>query len=222
MTRRWVAIDEASSREGVLELRKRGDDFLITLAGRILMNSHSNRSELALAELGCRLVESRPNANVLIGGLGMGFTLRRALDVLPATARVVLAELNPVVVEWCRGPLAGLTNCAIADSRVEVKIENVSHTIGVASKSTPRFDAILLDLYEGPPTGRGAERDPIFGVRGLREARAALSQGGVFAVWAENPDLDFEQRVRAAGFELDRRRPGRGGLRHAVYIARRV
>ena len=108
MAQPWHTIEKIDKEDNVLELRRRGDrDFLLLVNGRVLMNSSANRSEVTLGEHACKLVADRPSPRVLIGGLGMGFTLRAALDVLPASAQIVVAELNPVVVEWCRGPLAG-------------------------------------------------------------------------------------------------------------------
>ena len=222
MTRAWKTLDRVPTDAGQLELRERGEgDFLIAVDGRVLMNSRSSRSEEALGRVACLEISGRDAPRVLIGGLGMGFTLRAALDVLPGDARVVVAEITSVVAEWCRGPLAALTGGAVSDSRVELEIGDVTARIASAS-SQPRgaFDAILLDLYEGPHAGRGAEGDPFFGTRALRQTRAALRPGGVFALWSEHRDAGFERRMRSAGFDFELQRPGRGGLRHAVYLAR--
>jgi spermidine synthase len=157
---------------------------------------------------------------VLIGGLGMGLTLRAALDSLPVSARVVVAELNPVVVSWCRGPLAMLTNLAVDDPRVTVVIDDVAAVVAMAAQpGAEKFDAIMIDLYEGPGASSDALPDPFYGGRALKATSAALSPGGIFAVWGENPDALFEKRLAAAGFIVDRKRPGRGGLRHVVYVA---
>jgi spermidine synthase len=215
--RSWETLDAADSPDGRLELRRRGEsDFLITVAGRVLMNSTAQRSEEALArEVSARLPK-QPAPRVLVGGLGMGLTLRVALDCLPADARVVVAELNPVVVDWCRGPLAAVNARAVDDPRVEVVIEDVAEVI--RSVRAQRFDAIAIDLYEGPSGGRDSD-EPFYGRRALAETRAALVSGGVFGVWAERPDPGFEKRLRAAGFAFESSRPGRGGLRHVVYTA---
>ncbi len=220
----WEEIDRAQSEEGVLGLRRRGEDFLITLDGRILMNSHQNRSELALAELACRALDgesTRPR--LLLGGLGMGCTLRAALDALPPTARIVVSELNPRMLEWCRGPLAGINREALTDPRVEIHLEDVAEAIrrGADSGGKDVYDAILLDLYEGPHAGTHAEDDPFYGRGALARSRDALRAGGLLAIWTEAPDAAFSRRLEASGFEVEVRRPGRGGLRHAVYLARR-
>jgi spermidine synthase len=163
----------------------------------------------------------RPKPRVLIGGLGMGLTLRAALDALPAPAQIVVAELNPITLMWCRGPLAGLTNHAVEDPRVVVVIDDVSKVIAGADNTTEKFDAIIIDLYEGPHAKTDARNDPFYGSRALEKTAAALSEGGIFAVWGENPDAGFEKRLAVAGFIVDRLRPGKGGMRHVVYVAKR-
>lgn len=236
MTRAWETLDSVSTDRGELELRRRGEsDFLITLAGRILMTSSANRSEIALAEVACAPLMADPAARVLIGGLGMAYTLRAALDSLSDSAQVVVAELHPRVADWCQGPMAPLTNSAASDSRVEIEFCDVARLIKRSSRApeppdppgaaTPPasgrgFDAILLDLYEGP-RGGSENAHPHYGHRALDNTRDALRKGGVFAVWSEDPDTAFERRLRRAGFKVERKRPGRGGRRHAVYIATR-
>jgi len=157
---------------------------------------------------------------VLVGGLGMGFTLRAALDQLPTKAEVVVAEINPVVVRWCQGPLAELTGRAVEDRRVSVVMEDVAAVIADAGRSGRPFDAVILDLYEGPRESGQGEGDPFYGRRALERTRAALAPGGVFAVWSEDADDAFEKRLAVAGFEVKREKPGKGGPRHVVYVAR--
>lgn len=224
MAQPWQTIDTAVTPDGVLELRRRSErDFLILINNHVLMNSSASRSELLLGELACRMISARRRPRVLIGGLGMGLTLRAALDSLPRTAEVVVAELNPVVLAWCRGPLAGLTGNAVADARATVVIKDVSAVIAKAARSgEERFDAIIIDLYEGPHGKTDAVNDPFYGSRALERTADALSPGGIFAVWGEAPDGAFVKRLDGAGFLVERRRPGRGGLRHAVYMARKV
>lgn len=224
MARPWQTLDRVPTAEGPLELRRRGDDeFLITVGGRVLMASRAHRSEAVLAAAACARLAGRARPRVLVGGLGMGFTLRAALDALPAAARVVVAELTPAVVEWCRGPLAALTGGAVADPRVTVEIADVVAVIARAGSPSggghARFDAILLDLYEGPREASGGDRDPVYGRKALETARAALAPAGVLAVWSEDPDTAFERRLAAAGFTVERRRPRGGGPRHVVYLA---
>ena len=222
MAQPWQTIDQADTADGVLELRKRGErDFLILINNRVLMNSSANRSELALGELACREVAARPRPRVLIGGLGMGLTLRASLDSLPATARVVVAEINTAVITWCRGPLAELSRKAADDPRVFVVNDDVATVIAKASEAGgERYDAIVIDLYEGPHAGTHASNDPFYGSHALKKTAAALSSGGIFGVWGEAADAAFEKRLRAAGFTVTAKRPGRGGLRHVVYLAK--
>jgi spermidine synthase len=191
------------------------------MGGQVLMNSSAHRSEAALGALACRGLRRRAGARVLVGGLGMGFTLRSVLDSLPPSGRAVVAELNPVVVEWCRGPLAALTGGAAEDPRVCVEIADVAAVIGRCAEAgeESRFNSIVLDLYQGPHAASHKRDDPLYGSLALERTRAALVPGGVFAVWGENHDAGFEKRLKAAGFSVTSERPGRGGLRHAVYVA---
>jgi spermidine synthase len=226
MTRPWRTVGAAERPEGRLELRRRGDsEAVITLGGRVLMNGAAHRSEAALAELACRPIAGLPRPRILLGGLGMGFTLRAALDALPRQASVLVVEIDPLIVDWCRGPLADLTRHAIADPRVRVEVVDAAAAIeeagagGAAAAVDGGFDAILLDLYEGPRTATQGRDDPLYGRAALARARAALAPGGRFAVWSEEPDTAFEGRLTAAGFDWKRHRPGGGGPRHAVYVA---
>lgn len=223
MAQPWKTIDAIDSPDGKLELRQRGErDFLILINGRVLMNSSANRSELALGELASKEAASRAHPRVLIGGLGMGLTLRAALDSLPASAQVIVAELNPITATWCKGPLADLNGHAVDDSRVSVVINDVAEVISNAAQTGgKKFDAIIIDLYEGPHARTDARDDPFYGNNALQKTAAALSANGVFAVWGENPDAGFEKRLSAAGFTFERLRPGRGGMRHVVYVAKR-
>lgn len=222
MTVPWKTLDSALTPDGELTLARRGErEFIITLAGRVLMNSRANRSEVALAELACRALAPRSAPRVLIGGLGMGCTLQAALKMLPPGARVVVAELHPVVAEWCGGPLAEINGGALRDPRVEVRIADVATVIrGCAAAGGAPLDAIILDLFEGPHAKTDALRDPFYGDRALAETARALAGDGVLAVWSEDPDAGFERRLRRAGFRWERTRPGRGGRRHAVYLVR--
>lgn len=221
MAKPWQVLDRADTADGTLELRRRGEDhFLITINGRVLMNSSSSRSEIVLGQSACNIVAARKQPRVLVGGLGMGLTLRAVLDSLPSSAHIVVAELNPVVVAWCRGPLSGLTDCAVDDPRVTVMIDDVSSLISKAARpGAERFDAVIIDLYEGPGAETDVRDDPFYGSLALKRTAAALSPGGVFAVWGENSDPSFEKRLSASGFYFDRQRPGKGGFRHVVYLA---
>ena len=215
--RAWETLDAVETDEGRLELRRRDErDFVITVAGRVLMSSMAHLTEVAVAEMACAEVARRERPRVLIGGLGMGFTLRAALDALPRSGRVVVAEINEAVVRWCRGPLAPLTDDAARDLRARIVLQDVAEVIS----DGPPFDAIILDLYEGPRTATQGREDPFYGPAALKRTREALTRGGVLAVWSEDPDAAFEKRLRQGGFDVERRKPGRGGPRHTVYLAR--
>jgi len=160
---------------------------------------------------------------VLVGGLGMGFTLKAAIDNLPAGAEVVVAELNPIMVKWCRGPIAHFSGGAVDDPRVKIVIDDVAAVIRLAAIKGRghRFDAIMLDLYDGPHGGAPGRGESLYGDTALASSSSALKAGGLLAVWSEDPDRAFEKRLKAAGFSVNRQRPGRGGRRHVVYIARK-
>ena len=222
MTLPWQTLASVATTEGQLALLRRSDkDFLITLDKRVLMTSAAHRSEVTLAELGCAGLRATKQARVLVSGLGMGFTLRAALDKLAPDAQVTVAELNPVVVEWCEGPLAGLIKNAAQDPRVTMEIVDVTARIkDVARRKDPRrFDAILLDLFEGPQT-RIQPDDPLYGPLAIQNAGKALVPGGILAVWGEAHSAGFERSLRAAGMTYTMNRPDRGGLRHCIYVAR--
>ncbi|MBJ6750612.1 spermidine synthase [Geomonas anaerohicana] len=217
----WKVLQSVTTGDGVLELRQRGErDFLITANGLVLMNSSLHRSEVALGEVACGHLKDAAAPRVLVGGLGMAITLRAVLDQLPETAKVLVAELNPVVLQWCRGPLAPLTNGAADDPRVEVEIANVADVIRRSAMNNNRFDAIVLDLYTGPHARTDKIMDPLYGEIAIEMSKGALKPGGVFAVWGENYDQGFDKRLRQAGFSVTCDRPGRGGLRHVVFLAR--
>jgi spermidine synthase len=222
LTRPWQLVDTQRTPAGVLELRRRdARDFLICLDGRILMNSREARSEEALGSLTAEALGGTTAPRVLIAGLGMGLTLRAALDTLPADARIVVAELEACVRDWCAGPLRELCGDALSDDRLEVRLCDVRTAIREAAAPGPGFHAIALDLYEGVRPVAGAGRnDPVFGDDALDLVRAALVPGGVFARWTERADPAFEQRLVDRGFRVESRRVGRGGRRHLVYRAR--
>ena len=172
MARPWITLASVDLIDGVMELRQRGDsDFLIMIDGRVLMNSFSRSSEEALSRLGLAHTAGAKAPRVLVGGLGMAFTLRAALDALPSGAEVVVAELNENVLAWCRGPLGPATNHAVADPRVAVELVDVADLI--ARSPAGRFDAILLDLYEGPNDASQGRNDPFYSVAALLPPRLA-------------------------------------------------
>ena len=222
----WKVLDRFTAPGGdTLELRQRGEgDFIIFHNGQVLMNSKAQRSEIALGSLGCEGLGRHPAPRVLVGGLGMGFTLRAVLDALGEGARMTVVELNPVIVAWCQGPLAGLTDRAVADGRVTVVTGDVAEHIRRCGREKPagRLDAIILDLYCGPRSPADGRNDPIYGLRAIQHTRAALKHGGIFAVWGENRDTVFAERLRRGGFAVTCRRPGRGAYRHMVFLARKT
>lgn len=213
----WTVLDKLPTPEGDLELRQRGPkDFLILVGGRVLMSSTAFRSELAVAELACKPLAGISKPRVLIGGLGMGYTLRAALDALPSDAEVTVAELNPRVVQWCQGPLRGLTNDALADPRTRLHLGDVAQLI----EATPRhWHAIILDLYEGPHEATQGPDDPFYSKQALQRTQKALLPGGLATFWAEDFDPPFVKRLQSLGFVVEVHHPGKGGRRHTVYVA---
>ncbi len=179
------------------------------------MSSAASASEEDLARRAIAAATLGKRPRVLVGGLGLGCTLRAALDALPDDAEVVVAELSSQVVAWGRGPLAASTGDALADPRVAVEVGDVSGTLERAGRTQgARFDVVLLDLFTGP-RGPG---DPHFGRAGLERAARALTRGGRLAVWSEQPEPAFERALRASRLPWSRSRAGRGGRRHAIYL----
>jgi spermidine synthase len=214
----WQTIATAQTDDGLLELRRRGDnDHLIVIAGRVLMNSASRRSEEALATLACGGLKTAPSPHVLIGGLGMAFTLRAALDCVGPNAKITVAELNADIVAWCKGPLAAGTAHAADDPRVDIQVGDVAAVIAAAPPAS--YDAIVLDLYEGPNAATQRGDDPFYGNAALDRQVRALKPGGVLAVWSEDADAAFAKRM-SARLKVTTHRIGGGGRRHAVYIGR--
>jgi spermidine synthase len=210
----WKTLETVATAEGPLELRQRGArEFLIVIAGRVLMTSTDRRSEEGLATLACAGLPAR--ARVLIGGLGMAYTVRAALDALPATAEVVVAELTPAVEAWCRGPLAVLTDGATGDPRVRVVIDDVAKVIARAARAS--YHAIVLDLYEGPHAATQRGDDPFYGKGALARSHAALAPGGTLAIWSEEADDAFARRFTAAGFDVKVHKLGKTRT-HVVYV----
>lgn len=220
MSQLWSTVDTAQTSEGQMTLmQRRESEFVIKMEHFVLMNSRLNLTEVALARTACQMLGARRNPQVLIGGLGMAITLRAALDVLPQDASVTVAEINPVIVQWCRGPMRILTNGAVEDARVTVRMGDVAKVIEEGAKQRERYDAIVLDLYQGTHDANDNPNDPFYGRVALETTRDALKNDGVFAVWTEFTDLAFEKRMKSVGFDCQRTSPGKGGPRHIVYLA---
>lgn len=218
--RRYTPIAQAETPDGTtLTLSQCGSEFLIRANGKGLMSSDAHGSEEALATLGCARAAALEAPVVLVGGLGMGYTLRATLDALPTGATVVVAELLAEVVAWNRGPLGPLAGRPLEDPRVVVDQGDVADTLRA---SPGRFDAVLLDVDNGPlPFSQAANAD-LYADHGLAVARAALAPGGLLAVWSAWDDRKFEHRLRHAGFTVAthvvRARLERGGPNHTIFI----
>ncbi len=215
----WKTLAAVPTSEGELQLRQHGDkEFVITIERRVLMSSIERTSELAVATLACKALIGRKAPRLLIGGLGMGYTLRAALDALPPTARITVAELTGEVAQWCRGPLAQLTNGAVLDRRVNVVIDDVAAIISRARPAS--YDAIIFDLYEGPHGPERHDSDPFYGRVALTRQHAALAPDGVLAVWSEAENLPYKRRMEDAGFHAQVHSPG-GNRSYVVYLGHR-
>jgi len=203
----------------VMKLLRRGDEYIILANGKTLMSSRMHGSEEALATFACERARTLKQPSVLIGGLGMGFTLRATLDLLPKDAIVVVAERVPAVVEWNRGPLGPLAADPLQDKRVRVEIDDVAITLG---SLRGQFDAVLLDVDNGPAAFAGSSNDQLYDYPGIAAARAALKMNGVLAVWSAREDRRFEQRLRHGRFavrvEHVRGRLNKGGPRHTIFL----
>jgi spermidine synthase len=216
----WIELDRVPLPQGgELRLMRRGHEFSIKLGVAELMTSRLFASEEALATLAADRLQDRAKAQVLIGGLGMGFTLRSALKVFGAEARIVVAELVPAVVRWGRGPMAELFAGCLDDPRVQIVETDVAVLLRSAK---PGYDAILLDVDNGPEGMTQSANDQLYGLRGLAAARTALRPGGVLAVWSQGPDPAFAKRFEKAGFSVEEARVraggARGGTRHTIWL----
>jgi len=220
----WILLDstQVPGNSGELCLYQRGDEFSIKITGGgELMNSRVHGSEDALAEHTCARLMNCARLRLLIGGLGMGFTLAAALRHVGNQAQVIVAELVPTVVAWNKGPLRECAGDPLRDPRVTVKEVDVARMLIAGQQS---YDAILLDVDNGPEGLSRKENDWLYSLNGLNEAYTALRPQGVLAVWSAGPDKDFLQRLRKVGFEVDEMRVrahGSKGARHFIWFARR-
>jgi spermidine synthase len=217
----WVHLDTTAvpGGDGELRLMQRGAEFAIFAGPTPLMNSRMSSSEIVLAEIACARLKGRRKARMLIGGYGMGFTLRAALAGLDGDARVVVAELVPEVIAWARGPMAALTAGCLDDSRVTLQDGDVGAAIAGGRGG---FDAILLDVDNGPDGLSRAANDSLYTAQGLKAARNALRPGGMLAVWSAAPSKVFTQRLQQAGFAVEeiQARANKGkGVRHVIWVA---
>lgn len=205
-----------------LRLFRRGGDFMIVLERNELMNSRMSGSEEALATMTCDRLAGHKAPHLLIGGYGMGFTLRAALRVLGKDARLTVAELVPEIIAWARGPMTDLTAGCLDDPRVTVVEVDVAALIASGAGA---YDAILLDVDNGPDGLTRAGNNRLYSARGLDAARAALKPGGVLAVWSAAPDAAFARRLRETGFAVEevavRARSNGKGPRHVIWFATR-
>jgi len=206
-----------------MKLTRRDDEYIILANGRSLMSSGMYGSEEALATLACRRARTLEQPCVLIGGLGMGFTLRATLDFLPPDATVVVAELVPAVVEWNLGPLGPLAGHPLKDKRVRIEVGDVAVTL----RSGPgKFDAVLLDVDNGPTAFTTSANDRLYDDQGIAAARAALRMDGVLAVWSAREDPKFEKRLRYGKFAVQvervRGRWKKGGPHHIIFLGHKT
>ncbi len=219
-----ILLDSAQvpGNGGELRLYQRGNDFSISIVGHgELMNSRVHGSEDALAELSCARLVDCLNPRLLIGGLGMGFTLAAALRHISEHAEVVVAELVPAVVQWNKGPLGEHSGFPLQDSRVTLHERDVARIIKAEQQA---YDAILLDVDNGPEGLTRKKNDWLYGMDGLNAAYAALRPQGVLAVWSAGPAQDFLQRLHKVGFEVEEvrvRAHGKKGTRHIIWFAKR-
>ena len=218
----WEHIDTARVPDANVELRlmRRGAEFSMMLGQNELMNSRLSGSEEALATLACRRIEAVKRPHLLIGGLGMGFTLRAALAVLGPEARITVAELVPAVIAWAKGPMAGIFGDSLGDPRATIQSADV---IEVIQAHASAFDAILLDVDNGPEGLIRKANDALYDIKGLKAIRRSLRPGGVAAVWSSGPNALFSKRLRDAGFDVNevavRATAKRSGARHVIWFA---
>ena len=217
----WEKLDTAKIPGGAeLWLMRRGSEFAIKLGSNELMNSRLTATEQALATLACDRIKTRPAPRILIGGLGMGFTLRAALTVLGAQAKIDVAELVPAVVAWARGPMAPLFGDRLTDPRVTIHETDVVDMIRARGAC---YDAILLDVDNGPNGIVRKANDRLYDVNGLAAARNALNPGGVLAVWSSADDAKFTARLKRRGFAVSenavRAKGPQGRAQHFIWVA---
>lgn len=217
----WEVLGETRAPDGTaIRLARHDDEYVILANGKPLMSSRVHGSEEALATLGCGEARTLEQPRVLVGGLGMGFTLRAVLDVLPPGAIVTVAELVPAVIEWNRVRLGALAAHPLSDRRVRVEAADVGFTL----RANPgRFDVVLLDVDNGPAAFTAANNAGLYDNGGVAALHAALRPRGTLAIWSAWEDRTFERRLRSHGFRVELARvPARlqkGGPRHTIFVA---
>jgi len=227
--KQWELIDSTSvpDTDGFMRLMRRGDELVIRVDGRELMSNRMHGSEDALADLACDQLEKRSeheqrDYKILIGGMGIGFTLAATLKRVTQNAKVVVAELVPAVIDWNRGILGKTANYPIKDPRVSIHIGDVANLI---RKPPEPWDAVLLDVDNGPVGLTRSDNDWLYSQKGLAAAFAALEPTGVLGVWSAAPNDAFVRRVERAGFNVKpfrvRARGNKGGRRHIIWICTR-
>lgn len=219
---RQIDVAPVPDTKAELRLMQRGSEFSIMLGQNELMNSRLSGSEQALATLVCRRLQQLEQPRLLIGGLGMGFTLRAALAQLGDRASIVVAELIPAVVTWAHGPMQDVFAGCLADKRVDVRIVDVAELIEAGREA---FDAILLDVDNGPEALVRDANNALYDASGLAAAHRALRSGGILAVWSSGPNAQFARRLRDGGFAVEevkvRAVSKGGGARHVIWLATR-
>lgn len=221
----WETIDQATvpGLDSYLTLRKRDTEYSIRTIETELMNSRVHGSEDSLAELTCKRLKNRPDCNILIGGLGMGFTLAAALKQSGPDTRIIVSELIPAVVIWNRRYLGHLAGHPLDDARVFVKTEDVIQTI---SDRPAAWDAILLDVDNGPEGLTQKANDRLYSLAGLKKSRQALKDKGILAIWSSKNDPAFTRRLKQSRFNVQTvgvraRKSGKGG-RHTIWLAQKT
>jgi len=224
----WEKLATGRAPDGQpLELRRRGHEYLIYAGGYDLMSSEDDVSSKALGELGCAHLQGRKHARVLVGGLGMGYTLRAALDAVSDSCQVEVAELVGCVADWNRKWLADLAGHPLDDPRTTLLLEDVRAPIhrSKATSTKKKYDAILLDVDNGPDALAHKSNDGLYGKAGLERAFAAIAPGGVFALWSFGDDAAFTRRLSRVGFivathKISASKKGRGRY-HQIWTARK-
>ena len=220
----WQQIDRATVPGSGVELRlmRRGAEFSMKIGPNELMNSRLSATEQGLATIALDKIRTKTAPKILIGGLGMGFTLRAALIVLGPKAKITVAELVPAVIAWARGPMAPVFGDSLSDKRLRIHEGDVGELIRAGKAA---YDAVLLDVDNGPEGMTRVANDALYDLKGLRAAYAALRPGGVLAVWSSAPDKKFTARLRKTGFDVKeiplRAKGPQGGAQHFIWTATR-